>query len=147
MSDTPITPTVGAVTIAGVAPVTGNINGFYGRGGDGSGNGQIIAYTGLVNGKAGVSYPDLGQPNPGGLGGFKSVEMQATGTFGAGGSVQLEGSLDGTNWAKLSPAALTSAGFTTSLGASERVRYVRPNVTAGDGTTLITALLWITYGP
>jgi len=64
----------------------------------------------------------------------------ATGTFGAGGSVQLEGSNDGTNWFKLSPAALTAAGAFAALAANECPRYIRPHVTAGDGTTAITVI-------
>ena len=137
-------PTVGAATLAGVAPSYANVGGVYSRSGDSSG--QLVTYTALVNGKAGVSYPDLGQPNPA-PGGYESITMQAVGTFGAGGSIQLEGSNDGATWAKLSPAALTSAGFTVSLGAGERPRYIRPNVTAGDGTTSITASIWLTFGP
>jgi hypothetical protein len=64
--------------------------------------------------------------------------FQAEGTFGSGGSVQLEGSNDGTNWHKLSPDALTAAGFFSPLGQTEVPKYIRPNVTAGDGTTSIT---------
>lgn len=64
--------------------------------------------------------------------------FQATGTFGVGGSVQIEGSNDNTNWVKLSPAALTAAGLFAGLGVTERPKYLRCNVTAGDGTTAIT---------
>lgn len=64
--------------------------------------------------------------------------FQVTGTFGAAGSVQIEGSNDGATWVKLSPAALTSAGLFAALGVTERPKFVRPNVTAGDGTTALT---------
>ncbi len=144
MSNTTITPTIGAVALAGVAPSLASL-GAWGRSGDSSG--QLITWTGLTNLLAGLPYPPLGQPNPGGWGGFESVSLQANGTFGAAGSVQLEGSNDGVNWYKLSPAALSAAGITVSLGVGERPRYLRPNVTAGDGTTLLNMNLWVTYGP
>lgn len=64
--------------------------------------------------------------------------FQVTGTFGAAGSVQIEGSNDNVNWVKLSPAALTAAGLFAGLGVTERPKYLRPNVTAGDGTTALT---------
>lgn len=70
---------------------------------------------------------------------FLSAWFTATGTWGAGGSVQLEGSNDGTNWFKLSPAALTAAG-SFALAVNEHPVFIRPNVTAGDGTTAITVI-------
>ena len=64
--------------------------------------------------------------------------FQVTGTIGAAGSIQMEGSNDGTNWVKLSPAALTAVGLFAALGANEHPKFIRPNVTAGDGTTALT---------
>jgi len=63
-----------------------------------------------------------------------------TGTFGSGGSITLQGSNDGTNWFSLndlmfSPITRTSAAMTLIL---EAPRYIRPVVTAGDGTTNLT---------
>lgn len=71
---------------------------------------------------------------------FRTVFFQAFGTFGAAGSVQLEGSNDGLNWGKLSPAALTAAGCFAPLGNNENPKYIRPHVTAGDGTTSLTVI-------
>jgi hypothetical protein len=71
---------------------------------------------------------------------YRTAWFTATGTFGADGSVQLEGSNDGANWFKLSPAALTAAGSFAALGVTEVPKYIRPNVTAGDGTTSITVI-------
>ncbi|MHB8816143.1 MAG: hypothetical protein ACYDAE_23165 [Steroidobacteraceae bacterium] len=71
---------------------------------------------------------------------YRTAWFTATGTWGAAGSVQLEGSNDGTNWFKLSPAALTAAGSFAALGVTEVPKYIRPNVTAGDGTTAITVI-------
>lgn len=142
MANTTITPTIGAVALAGVAGSTANLGALSVSGVDPSG--QLFTYSKMPTTTPGFSVPPIGQPNPGWRG-FQSVLMQASGTFGSGGSVQLEGSNDGVNWVKLSPAALTSAGMTTTLGAEERPRYIRPNVTAGDGTTSLTVSIWVTY--
>lgn len=70
---------------------------------------------------------------------WDSAWFTATGTWGVSGSVVMQGSNDGVNWFNLSAAALTAAG-TFLLGAVERPKYVRPSVTAGDGTTAITVI-------
>lgn len=72
----------------------------------------------------------------------KSIQFQ--GTFGTGGSVQLEGSNDGIAWHVLqdfggNALTLTSAGLRPIAGAT---RWVRPRVTAGDGSTAITCVLF-----
>lgn len=71
--------------------------------------------------------------------------IQVVGTFGAGGTIVIEGTLDGTNFATLKDAggtalSLTAAGIRTVL---ENVLAIRPRVTAGDGTTSLTALLCV----
>lgn len=71
---------------------------------------------------------------------FRTAFFQAFGTWGVGGSVQLEGSNDGNHWAKLSPAALTADGVFAPLGNNEVPKYIRPHVTAGDGTTSLTVI-------
>lgn len=66
--------------------------------------------------------------------------IQVFGTFGAGGTVLVEGSNDGANWATLTD----SNGVAMSLTAAsvkqinEVPRYVRPRVSAGDGSTSLT---------
>jgi len=125
MSNTTITPTVGAITLAGVAPtpaqayVPGQVN-------EGQGAQMTLQWNALPNGGAG--QPSL-------VAQWRSAFFQVTGTFGSGGSVQMEGSNDGTNWVKLSPTALVAAGLFAALGVNERPRFIRPHVTAGDGTT------------
>jgi hypothetical protein len=65
--------------------------------------------------------------------------ISASGTFGAGGSVRLEGSDDALTWTALSIPALTAAGtFAPIVGTDAGYIYYRPNVTAGDGTTNIS---------
>lgn len=69
--------------------------------------------------------------------------VQVTGTFGAGGSVTIEGSNDGTNYAAL--ADPQGNALTITAAKLEQVlelpRYVRPRVTAGDGTTSLTVTI------
>ena len=69
--------------------------------------------------------------------------IQITGTFGAGGTVVLQGSTDGTNWYGLKNPSNTAISFTApGLSAVlENCPYIRPFVSAGDGTTAITAQL------
>jgi hypothetical protein len=73
--------------------------------------------------------------------------IQVTGTFGAGGTVIVEGSLDTTfpptNWFPLKDPSNTAISFTAAglRAILENVVAVRARVTAGDGTTSITATL------
>lgn len=69
-------------------------------------------------------------------GGYLTVvgSIQAIGTFGSG-TVKLQGSNDGTNWADLKDTAGTAIGL-TEAGAAEfstAMRYIRPLVTGGTG--------------
>ncbi len=68
---------------------------------------------------------------------FPDRTVTVTGTFGAAGSVTLQGSNDGTNWFALTDGqgnaiTKTAAGMELIV---EAPRYIRPLVTAGDGTT------------
>ena len=79
---------------------------------------------------------------------FSDRSIQFSGTFGASGSIQLEGSNDltaPTNWFVLTDyqgntIVKTSAAFE---GIEEPSIWVRPRVTAGDGTTAIVAKLYV----
>lgn len=95
----------------------------------------LVTWTGLLNGDTGapVSRTD-----------FPDRTVQIVGTFGVGGSVNFEGSNDGTNWAILTDPqgnaiTKTAAGMEV---VTETPRYVRPNVTAGDGTTSLTVIMF-----
>lgn len=69
--------------------------------------------------------------------------VQVFGTFGAGGSVTIEGSLDGVNFSTLTDPQ----GNQLTLGSAkvesimEVVQYIRPRVTAGDGATNLTVMI------
>lgn len=72
--------------------------------------------------------------------------VQVTGTFGAGGSVTIQGSNDdGTTWSTLKDAFGTALTFTSAGIAqiTELPQYIRPSVTAGDGTTAINVRIFM----
>jgi hypothetical protein len=92
-------------------------------------DGDTVTWSAVPNGNQGSPYS----------GDWFSSYFQVTGTFGAAGSVQMEGSNDGVNWIILpGSAALTAAGFFAPATAGVRPKFIRPNVTAGDGTTALT---------
>src|SRR5437868_15344485 len=68
-----------------------------------------------------------------------------SGTLGVGGSVTWQGSVDGgTTWFTLNDdthAALTMTALNTNKPVLERPLMVRPNCTAGDGTTSLNVSL------
>lgn len=71
--------------------------------------------------------------------------VQFDGTIGTGGSITLQGSNDGTNWSALTDPqgnAITKTSLPAIEAITENTRYIRPAVTAGDGTTSINCRLW-----
>lgn len=94
-------------------------------------NTVLATWANMANGDVGapVAYPRHAD---------KSV--QVTGTFGAGGSVAVQGSNDGANYAALNDNGGTVIAITAAAvkGVGENTRSVRPAVTAGDGTTSLT---------
>lgn len=92
---------------------------------------RLATWTALANGDTGqpFSAPDYG--------GDATVTFE--GTFGTGGSITLQGSNDGTNYYALTDPqgnaiTKTAAGMET---IEEAPLYMRPSVTAGDGTTAL----------
>jgi hypothetical protein len=70
--------------------------------------------------------------------------MIASGTLGAAGAITWEGSLNNVDWFPLTsqigtPAAIVQTALLTPAMVQERPLYVRPRVTAGDGTTALVA--------
>lgn len=97
-------------------------------------NGGFIKYTwaGLGNGDTG---------NPFGARLFADRSVQVVGTFGSGGQMNLEGSNDGgTSWSTLTDPQGNALEMTdTTIEAIlEYTELIRPNVTAGDGSTDLT---------
>lgn len=84
------------------------------------------------------SGSDVGAP----VGLMTSAErsVNVEGTPSVGGTVVIEGSLDGTNYRTIKSPAGTALSF-TAQGIEQvgpLVRFIRPKVTAGDGSTSFT---------
>lgn len=98
-------------------------------------NAVLITWATLANGDDGTPYEGAD---------FADRTVQITGTFGAGGSITFEGSNDGTNYVALTDpqgnAVTKTAAAIETL--EETPRYVRPRVTAGDGTTALVVTLF-----
>lgn len=92
---------------------------------------------------ASMALGDDGSPYP--FSNFADRSVQVFGTFGVGGALTVEGSNDGVNWATLhdisgNALVLTAAGL---LMVAEVTRFIRPRVTAGDGTTALTVCMLV----
>lgn len=120
--------------------------------GQGDTDGYQVKWGPMLNGDIGLPVGSVigdvagaGVVNVGFLAGYSDKTFQVTGTFGVGGSVQLEGTNDGTNWAILpaptgaAGAGVTAAGITMNTAAT--IQY-RAHVTAGDGTTSLTVTMF-----
>lgn len=106
---------------------------------NGNVNANLVEWLLLANG-------DDGQPYEGADWADRTVQID--GTFGAAGSVTLLGSVDGANYFALTDPqgnaiTKTAAGLEV---IEEAPRFMKPSVTAGDGTTSLNVRLWIRRG-
>jgi hypothetical protein len=95
-----------------------------------------VKWTPLANGDSG-SAVDLND--------YRDRSVQVLGTFGTGGSVTLQGSNDGgTTWATLTDQGGNNLTFTAAgiKHVQQLTEYIRPTVTAGDGTTALTVYVF-----
>jgi hypothetical protein len=71
------------------------------------------------------------------IGRYPDKTVQVVGTFGVGGTVAIEGSNDGTNWGALHDPQGTAIAIQDlePILIAESPLYIRPNVTAGTGST------------
>lgn len=94
----------------------------------------VYTWTGLLNGDDGVwiEIPDK-----------SDMTISVLGTFGVGGTLLFEGSNDKTNEVVLSDPQGAALSF-TAVGVrviQENPRFIRPRVSAGDGTTDLTLII------
>lgn len=96
---------------------------------------HVVTWSALANGDDGSAIE---------LFGSSDRSIQVTGTFGAGGSVRLQGSNDGSNWAALTDPQGNDLNITSAKieAITEITRYIRPLVTAGDGTTSLVVTVF-----
>jgi hypothetical protein len=104
-------------------------------GGEDVDHATLVTWSGLLNSDDGARVT---------LTDFPDRTVQIVGTFGAGGSVNFEGSNNGTDWVVLTdpqgnPITKTAAAMEF---VTETPRYVRPRVTGGDGTTDLSVVLF-----
>lgn len=102
---------------------------------------KLVTWATLLNTDTGapVYLPDFGD---------RSVQL--SGTLGVGGAVTMQGSNDAPTAAPATYGGVTDPGLTaivlSAVGAIETVLdpvvWIRPNVTAGDGTTSLTVKMF-----
>lgn len=100
---------------------------------------DFATWAALVNGDTGAPVDVAGAKS-------LTASLQAGGTLGAGGNCRWEGSFDNVNWFTMNseigaPAAANQVALSTPTMLKERPRWVRPNISAGDGTTSLVPLL------
>lgn len=94
----------------------------------------MITWDNLANGDQG-DWVDISK--------YTDLTIQFDGTFGIGGTIRLEGSNDANSAFTLTDPQDNSISVTAAAleQVLENPRFVRPNVTAGDGTTSLNARL------
>lgn len=95
---------------------------------------RIVTWANMENLDDGEPLELIGHPD-------RSV--QVVGTFGAGGTLTIEGSNDGAAYAVLTDPQGEELNLVANDIAmiSEVPRFLRPRVSAGDGTTDLTVIL------
>lgn len=92
----------------------------------------VVTWTPMHNGDIGAA--------PTNLIGFADHTIQVEGTFGAGGTVQVLGTLDGVNFRQLTDPQGNSLNIVSAgiKQITEACVSIIPNITGGDGTTALT---------
>lgn len=98
---------------------------------------DLVYWTPMANG-------DLGSPYQYNDVAFEKM-IQVDGTFGSGGTLVFEGSIDGTNWTTLKDNTGTALSVTTLFirNVFDAPLYFRPRVSGGDGTTSLRCILML----
>lgn len=100
---------------------------------------RVVKWANLASGDVGQPYR---APH------YSDKTVQVSGTFGTGGNCRIEGSLAYSGapvWATLTDPQGNNLDFTAAKleSVAENVVDIRPNITAGDGTTSITVRLLV----
>ena len=102
----------------------------------------------LLFGSAVYTWPALAAGDDGqpvGTQGSGDRTVVINGTFGAGGTCIVEGTLDMSNWYALRDPTGASLSFTSAglKAIMENVLAIRPRVTAGDVSTSLKAIIMV----
>lgn len=94
----------------------------------------IASWAAMPNGEVGEAIE---------LANFADRSVQVTGVFGTGGSVRIEGSINGTDYAPLTDPQGNALDIMSEKieAITEVVRWIRPRVTSGNGSTAITVTM------
>lgn len=99
-------------------------------------NYQRVSWLAMLNGDVGATW---------GGNDFQDRSVQVTGTFSTGGSVTIKGSNDGgVTWSSLTDPLGNVLTFTAAgmKQITEVPELIRPEVTAGDGSTSLNVYLF-----
>jgi hypothetical protein len=105
---------------------------------------NLVEFNGVIVRRwSNMALNDSGAPFS--LARYTDKTVQVTGTFGSGGTVVIEASLDGTNYETLKTVFGADLSFTAGgiQTITEVPVYLRPRITAGDGTTSITVTILV----
>jgi hypothetical protein len=102
---------------------------------------ESLHHTCVVATWPGMQNGDDGQPIE--LANFADRSVQVVGNFGTGGNLRIEGSLNGTDYAPLTDPQGNNLDINAAKieAITELVRWIRPVVTAGDGSTSLTVTM------
>lgn len=89
---------------------------------------MLVSWPAMQNGDDGLPV-DFSQ--------YADRSVQVAGTFGVGGTVRIEGTINGTDYAPLTDPQGNDLDMMSAKieSISELVRFIRPRVIGGDGTT------------
>ena len=97
---------------------------------------HVVQWASMANGDTGAPLEMAGSAD-------RSVQVR--GTFGAGGNCSIRGSNDGTNYSVLTDPQGNALDVTAEKieEVVELTKRIRPEITAGDGTTSITVTILV----
>jgi len=163
VSNTTITPSVGALALAGVAATMGLALAPLGAVATLTGRAPTVA-GGAAVGPGAVAWSGLGQNAIGAAtrGGWRQARLTATGSLGTGGALVIQASNDNVTWINVAAladlvlpqpaAALYSGGvydgpsisapgngvLVLSNGDVAPIAFLRPAIVGGDGSTAVS---------
>lgn len=88
---------------------------------------------------------DVGEPIGTDYASYADRSVQVVGTFGTGGTLLIEGSIDGTNYVTLNDPQGNPLSIQTAKieAIAEATPYLRARISAGDGTTNLDCYVFL----